>query len=154
MSHSNEYTRRKAIAAGTCGLVGALAGCSSAVGDTTEKPEDDPDPNPEIAEVVSEIGNFRQTDDRARTLILVKNTGRLGEFRLTIEATGEAVVLEDAEQLFSLDTEQEYQTRFDLFTHTGAQDIRVFIEATNFPENFDEVTINEQETPDKIDFTG
>ena len=154
MSQPNEFTRRKTIAAGASGLVGALAGCSSAASDTTENPENGPDPNPEIIEIVSEIGNFRQTDDRARTLILVKNTGRLGEFRLTIEATGETVALEDAEQLFSLDAEQEYQTRFDLFTHTGAQDIRVFIEATNFPENFDEEILNEQETPDKIDFTG
>lgn len=154
MSHTHEYTRRKAIAAGTCGLVGALAGCSSVMGDSTEEPADDPDPNPEIVEVMSEIGNFRQTDERARTLILVKNTGRLGEFRLTIDAVGEAVVLEDAEQLFSLDAEQEYQTRFDLFTHTGAQDMRIFIEATNFPENFHEVVVNEEETPEKIDFTG
>lgn len=153
MSHPNEYTRRKAVAAGTCGLVGALAGCSSVMGDTSEEPADTPDPNPKIVEVVSEIGNFRQTDDRARTLILVKNTGRLGEFRLTIGAIGEAVTLEDAEQVFSLDAEQEFQTRFDLFTHTGAQDMRVFIEATNYPEKFDEVVINEQKTPDKIDFT-
>lgn len=154
MSQKTEYTRRKAVAAGACGLVGAFAGCASVTGDSAEQPADEPDPNPEIVEVVSEIGNFRKTDERARTLILVKNTGRLGEFRLTIEAVGESVVLEDAEQLFSLDAEQEYQTRFDLFTHTGAKDVRIFIEATNFPENFAEMVINEQETPDKIDFSG
>jgi len=154
MSHKTEYTRRKAVSAGAIGLVGTLAGCTSVTGDSTGKPADEPDPNPEIVEIVSEIGNFRQTDDRARTLILVKNTGRLGEFRLTIEALGESVVLEDADQLFSLDTDQEYQTRFDLFTHTGAKDIRIFIEATNFPENFAEAVVNEQETPDKIDFSG
>ncbi|MFD1643365.1 hypothetical protein [Halohasta litorea] len=154
MSHKTEYTRRKAVAAGACGLVGAIAGCASVTGDSGEESVDGPNPNPEIVEVVSEIGNFRNTDDRARTLILVKNTGRLGEFRLTIEALGESVALEEAEQIFSLDAGQEYQTRFDIFTHTGATDIRIFIEATNFPENFAETVINEQETPDKIDFSG
>ena len=154
MNHNARYTRRKAIAVGTCGLIGSLAGCSSVLGQSAEEPADKPAPNPEIVEVSTEIGIFRQTDDRARTLILVKNNGQLGEFRLTIEAIGEHVVLEDAEQLFSLKEGQEFQTRFDLFTHTGAKDLRVFIESTSNPENYDEVILNEEETPDKIDFTG
>lgn len=154
MSHNTDCTRRQAIAVGATGVVGALAGCSSVVGESTEEPANQADPSPEIIEISSEIGNFRKTDERARTLILVKNNGRLGEFRLIIEAIGEHVVLEDAEQLFSLEEGQEFQTRFDLFTHTGARDVRVFIEATEHPENFDEVVLNEQDTPEKIDFTG
>jgi len=122
-------------------------------GNTTDTAEPEPQPDPEILEVTAEVGNFRQTQKASTTYILLRNNGRISEFRLTIKAQGQVAVYDEGEQVFSLEEDQELQTRFELFTHEGAEDLDIRFESTENPENYDAITINEETTPDKIDFT-
>lgn len=143
--------RRNVLAMGATMGATALAGCSSVIGggdDTVENP-----PDPEISEVSSDVENFRQTDDLSTTLFLIENNGGEGELRLEGQAVGDVAIYDDDEQKFSLKEDQSIQARFEFFTHEGAQEIQIRIEATADPTNYyDERTISEDETPDLIDY--
>lgn len=145
--------RRTVLATAVSGFAATFAGCSAVLGDEEEEEESETPPDPEIVEVVADVGNFRQIDDYSTTYILIRNNGGLGELKLSIEAIGEHVPIEEDEQLFSLRAGQELQTRFELFTHEGAQELKIEIEPTAVPENRDEFVVNEEETPDRIDYT-
>lgn len=148
----NEIQRRTVLAVAGTGLIGGLSGCTAVLGNDSGEEETSTPPNPVIEDVTAEVQNFRQTQEHSTTYILLRNGGGLGELKLTIEAKGEVAVYDDGEQLFSLEEGQELQTRFELFTHEGAQELNIRIEATAAPENYDTYTITEDK-PDDIDYS-
>lgn len=145
--------RRTVLGLAGTGVVTSLAGCSTVLGDDSSDIEEAGPPDPEITNVTAEVQNFRQTQEHSTTYIHLTNNGGLGELRLTIEAQGAAAIYDDGEQIFSLEAGQELQTRFELFTHEGAEELDIRIEATAKPDqNFDTYTISE-DNPDDIDFS-
>ncbi|QLH82167.1 hypothetical protein [Halosimplex pelagicum] len=149
----NELRRRTVLAAAGTGLVGSLSGCSTILGDDSSGSDSSPPPDPTIEEVTAEVQNFRQTQEHSTTYILLANNGGLGELKLTIKAKGEAAIYTEDKQVFSLEAGQELQTRFELFTHEGAKELVVEIQATAKPENSDTYIVSEEKTPDDIDYS-
>lgn len=150
----NELRRRTVLAAASTGVIGSLAGCSTILGDDSGSDNgSEAPPDPTIKDVTAEVQNFRQTQDYSTTYILIKNNGGLGELKLTIKARGEAAIYAEDEQVFSLEAGQELQTRFDLFTHEGAEKLEIDIHATAKPENSDSYVVSEEKNPDDIDFS-
>jgi len=148
-----ELRRRTVLGLAGTSAVTSLAGCSTVLGDTGSDSEEAGPPDPEITNVTAEVQNFRQTQEHSTTFIHLTNNGGLGELRLTIEAQGTAAIYDEGEQVFSLEAGQELQTRFELFTHEGAEELDIRIEATAKPDkNFDTYTISE-DNPDDIDFS-
>lgn len=151
---SEKQLRRRTVLgiAGT-GTLASLAGCSTILGDDGSSKESQKAPDPEITNVTAEVQNFRQTQDHSTTYIHLVNNGGLGELKLTIKAKGIAAVFDEGKQVFSLEAGQELQTRFELFTHEGADELEIRVEATKKPkENFDTYTVTE-DNPDDIDFS-
>jgi hypothetical protein len=149
----NRLRRRAVLGLAGTGLITSLAGCSTILGQDNSDGESEGPPNPEITNVTAEVQNFRQTDEHSTTYIHLVNNGGLGELRLTIKAKGVAAIYDEGEQVFSLRAGQELQTRFELFTHEGAEELEVRIEATANPEEFYDTYTVTEDNPEDIDFS-
>lgn len=149
----NRLRRRAVLGLAGTGMAASLAGCSTILGQNSGDGESEGPPNPEITNVTAEVQNFRQTEDYSTTYIHLVNNGGLGELRLTIKAKGTAAIYDEDEQVFSLEAGQELQTRFELFTHEGAEELEIRVEATAKPEEFHDTYTITESNPDDIDFS-
>jgi len=143
-----EVDRRTVLGIVGTGALSSLAGCSTILGENGGGNNTEALPDPEIVNVTAEVTNFRQTQDYSTTYILLQNNGGLGELKLTIKARGDAAIFDEDEQVFSLEADQELQTRFELFTHEGAKELEISINSTEKPDNQDTYTVTQDDTDD------
>lgn len=155
MDRGDRLSRRKVLTVAGTGLLGALAGCSTISGSKGQaKTEESNPPKPVIVEASAEIENFRQTQSKSKTLFILQNKGGIAEFKATIQAKGEVAIFAQDSEVFSLKKDQKYQLGFDLFTHSGAEEMKIIVEPTNYPELTITHSITEEGTPDEIDYEG
>ena len=155
MNRGEGTSRRKVLTVTGTGLLVALAGCSTITGSKGEAKTEEPNPpKPVIVEASAEIENFRQTESKSKTLFILQNKGGLAEFKATVQAKGEVAIFAEDSELFSLQKGQEYQLGFDLFTHSGAEEMKIIVEPTDYPELTVTHSITEEGTPNEIDYEG
>jgi hypothetical protein len=155
MSCDRAISRREAITVISSVCLSSVTGCSTLPlvgGDGTSKNPDSTPPTPVILSAAAEVGNFRQTSSMSQTIFLLKNKGDIGEFTVTVKARGEAAIYDKTSETFSLKHNQEYQAGFELFTHEGAIDIIIIATPTKFPNRSTRLVINENRTPDMINY--
>lgn len=148
-----QLSRRRALSLASAGALASLSGCSTLLGEDNSEEDAESLPKPKIVDVTTEVQNFRQTRDYSTTYILLENNGSLGELKLTIKAKGQAAIYDDGEQVFSLKPDQQLQTRFELFTHEGADEIEIRVEATVNPDEYHDTYTVTEDDPDDIDYS-
>jgi|AntDeeMinimDraft_6_1070357.scaffolds.fasta_scaffold02042_2 VCBS repeat-containing protein len=147
--------RRKVLAVSGATVLTSLSGCATIKSEILGRRDIDPDNpcDPVIESANTEVQNFRQTREPSTTYALIQNNGGLGELEIKIEAKGTTAVYDSQSQLFSLEANQSVQTRFELQTHEGADEIRIRIECTDDRSNYDTLVISENENSDMIDYS-